>query len=122
MLRLHVIQASTAFWPGYTERLEIHGTKGTAIISWSAADKNLGPKPITLSYSDTGKGMWTPIAANLTNSGRYMWQMPSSVSGRFLVRVEATDLAGNTGSAQSEPVLIDLSQPSISILNVECGK
>jgi predicted dehydrogenase len=28
-----VIQASTAFWPGYTERLEIHGTKGTAIIS-----------------------------------------------------------------------------------------
>ena len=28
-----VIQASTAFWPGYTERIEIHGTKGTAIIS-----------------------------------------------------------------------------------------
>ena len=25
-----VIQASTAFWPGYTERLEVHGTKGTA--------------------------------------------------------------------------------------------
>jgi predicted dehydrogenase len=28
-----VIQASTAFWPGYTERTEFHGTKGTAIIS-----------------------------------------------------------------------------------------
>ena len=28
-----VIQASTAFWPGYTERLEIHGAKGTAVIS-----------------------------------------------------------------------------------------
>ena len=28
-----VIQASTAFWPGYTERIEIHGTKGTAIIT-----------------------------------------------------------------------------------------
>lgn len=28
-----VIQASTAFWPGYSERLEIHGTKGTAIIT-----------------------------------------------------------------------------------------
>lgn len=28
-----VIQASTAFWPGYTERVEIHGTKGTAVIS-----------------------------------------------------------------------------------------
>jgi UDP-N-acetyl-2-amino-2-deoxyglucuronate dehydrogenase len=28
-----VIQASTAIWPGYPERLEIHGTKGTAIIT-----------------------------------------------------------------------------------------
>jgi UDP-N-acetyl-2-amino-2-deoxyglucuronate dehydrogenase len=28
-----VIQASTAMWPGYTERIEIHGTKGTAVIS-----------------------------------------------------------------------------------------
>jgi len=28
-----VIQASTAFWPGYTERTEFHGTKGTAVIS-----------------------------------------------------------------------------------------
>ena len=28
-----VIQASTAMWPGYTERIEIHGTKGTAVIA-----------------------------------------------------------------------------------------
>jgi predicted dehydrogenase len=28
-----VIQASTAIWPGYTERIEIHGIKGSAIIS-----------------------------------------------------------------------------------------
>jgi len=28
-----VIQASTALWPGYPERLEIHGTKGTAIVT-----------------------------------------------------------------------------------------
>jgi UDP-N-acetyl-2-amino-2-deoxyglucuronate dehydrogenase len=28
-----VIQASTAMWPGYTERIELHGTKGTAVIS-----------------------------------------------------------------------------------------
>ncbi len=30
---LGVIQASTSFWPGYPERIEIHGTKGTAIIT-----------------------------------------------------------------------------------------
>lgn len=28
-----VIQASTAFLPGYSERLELHGTKGTAIVT-----------------------------------------------------------------------------------------
>jgi UDP-N-acetyl-2-amino-2-deoxyglucuronate dehydrogenase len=28
-----VVQASTAFWPGYSERIELHGTNGTAIIS-----------------------------------------------------------------------------------------
>jgi UDP-N-acetyl-2-amino-2-deoxyglucuronate dehydrogenase len=28
-----VIQAGTVFWPGYNERLEFHGTKGTAVIS-----------------------------------------------------------------------------------------
>ena len=27
------IQASTAFWPGYPERIEIHGTNGTAIVT-----------------------------------------------------------------------------------------
>ncbi len=28
-----VVQASTAIWPGYPERLEIHGIKGTAVIT-----------------------------------------------------------------------------------------
>ena len=28
-----VIQAATALWPGYSERIELHGTKGTAIIT-----------------------------------------------------------------------------------------
>jgi predicted dehydrogenase len=30
---LGVIQASTSLWPGYPERVEIHGTKGTAILT-----------------------------------------------------------------------------------------
>jgi len=28
-----VVQGSTAFWPGYPERTEFHGTKGTAILT-----------------------------------------------------------------------------------------
>ena len=48
-----VIQASTAFWPGYTERTEFHGTKGTAIISgdklttWDVENDSGEPAPVS---------------------------------------------------------------------------
>jgi UDP-N-acetyl-2-amino-2-deoxyglucuronate dehydrogenase len=48
-----VIQASTSFWPGYPERLEIHGTKGTAIITgdklttWDVLDDFGEPPPLS---------------------------------------------------------------------------
>lgn len=47
-----VIQAATAFWPGYSERLEIHGTKGTAVITgdklttWDVQDDQGDPAPV----------------------------------------------------------------------------
>jgi len=47
-----VIQASTAFWPGYTERVEIHGTKGTAVLAgdqlkvWDVQDYAGEPPPL----------------------------------------------------------------------------
>jgi hypothetical protein len=89
-------------------------------ISWSASDKNLGRQPITLSYSEKAEGIWTPIATNLENTGRYVWPMPSDVPFRIFIRVEAADRAGNVGSAQSpNPILVDLSKPKVNILNVE---
>ncbi|MGO8718939.1 MAG: Gfo/Idh/MocA family protein [Acidobacteriaceae bacterium] len=47
-----VIQASTALWPGYPERIEIHGTKGTAIVTgdkltgWDVQDDTGDPAPV----------------------------------------------------------------------------
>ncbi|MHB1673304.1 MAG: Gfo/Idh/MocA family protein [Acidobacteriaceae bacterium] len=47
-----VIQASTALWPGYPERIEIHGTQGTAIVTgdkltrWDVQEDTGGPAPI----------------------------------------------------------------------------
>lgn len=47
-----VIQAATAFWPGFPERLEFHGTKGSAIITgdrlttWSVQDDGGEPAPV----------------------------------------------------------------------------
>jgi len=45
-----VIQAATAFRPGYPERIELHGTKGSAIVTgdtltaWDVED-DTGPAP-----------------------------------------------------------------------------
>src|SRR5271165_4833802 len=48
-----VFQASTAFWPGYTERIELHGTKGSAIVSgdrltaWDVENDSGEPAPLS---------------------------------------------------------------------------
>ncbi len=64
-----VIQASTAFWPGYTERVEIHGTKGTAIISgdklttWDVEGESDDQAPIE---RDVKSGASDPMAISLS--------------------------------------------------------
>jgi hypothetical protein len=98
---------------------------GFLTITWKATDKNLGREPITLSYAekplgDKPQGPWTPIASNVENTGRYRWQIPPGPLYRFLVRVEATDLAGNVGSLEAaQPVIVDLKQPKGFILGVQ---
>jgi hypothetical protein len=94
----------------------------TVTVNWKASDKNLGHKPISLSYSEKDTGPWINIATGMENTGQYTWQLPPNSPGRLYMRVEATDLAGNLGSAQtSKPVVIDMSQPSVAILAVEPG-
>lgn len=62
------IQASTAFWPGYSERLEIHGTKGTAVITgdklttWDVQDDEGEPAPVA---RDVASGASDPMAISL---------------------------------------------------------
>lgn len=64
-----VIQASTAMWPGYTERLEIHGTAGTAIVSgdklttWDVQNDGGEPAPLA---KEVASGASDPMAISLT--------------------------------------------------------
>jgi len=63
-----VIQASTAFRPGYTERIEIHGTKGTAIVSgdtltaWDVENDAGEPAPVE---KEVMSGASDPMAISL---------------------------------------------------------
>jgi UDP-N-acetyl-2-amino-2-deoxyglucuronate dehydrogenase len=63
-----VIQASTAFWPGYTERTEFHGTRGTAVISgdklttWDVENDSGEPAPVE---TNVASGSSDPMAISL---------------------------------------------------------
>src|SRR6202011_4460499 len=63
-----VVQASTAFWPGYTERTEFHGTKGTAIISgdkpttWDVENDSGEPAPVS---KEVASGSSDPMAISV---------------------------------------------------------
>lgn len=64
-----VIQASTAFWPGYPERIEFHGTRGTAIITgdklttWDVENDSGEPAPVE---KEAMSGASDPMAIPLT--------------------------------------------------------
>lgn len=63
-----VIQASTAIWPGYPERLELHGTRGTAVIAgdqlvaWDVRDDSGPPPPLA---TKAASGASDPMAISL---------------------------------------------------------
>lgn len=63
-----VIQAATAFWPGYPERVEIHGTKGTAVVTgdklttWDVENDSGEPPPLaTQAMSGASDPMAIPV-------------------------------------------------------------
>lgn len=64
-----VIQASTAIWPGYSERIELHSTKGTCVFTgdklttWDVRDDEGEPAPVE---KEVMSGSSDPMAIPLT--------------------------------------------------------
>jgi len=80
-----VVQASTAFWPGYSERVEIHGTKGTAIVTgdkltaWDVRDDGGEAAPVA---SQLKTGASDPMAISLEPFGRQFLDFGNAVGQR----------------------------------------
>lgn len=88
-------------------------------LGWRASDKNLSRQPISLYYAEKEDGPWKVVAANLENTGKFVWQAPPGLA-RTHFKVEAADLAGNVGQATSgKPVLLETAMPTVSITNVD---
>jgi len=91
---------------------------GTITISWNAYDNLDGSLSTTLSYShDTGT-TWQQIQHVSGSTKDYLWNATSLSDGtNYLIRVEATDNAGNEGSDRSDyPFTIDNTPPHTSHL------
>ncbi len=95
--------------------------QGNLSVTWTAADKYLGPNPVNISYAKTPEGPWVVAVPNLPNTGRYVWRMPGEgLPYQFFIRVEASDLAGNIGSAETTgAVKVDLSTPKARVTGVD---
>ena len=79
-----VIQAATAFWPGYAERVELHGTRGTAVISgdkltaWDVENDSGEPAPVT---REVASGASDPMAISLTPFERQFLDFGDAIAG-----------------------------------------
>jgi hypothetical protein len=92
---------------------------GMLDIRWQATDKNLGAEPVNLYYRARADGAWQPIARGLKNDGVYRWAFPRDAAAHFLVKLEVTDLAGNTARVETpNPVVLDTSEPRATVVGV----
>lgn len=92
---------------------------GALEIRWTAHDKNLGATPVNLYYATHKGEKWLPIARHLRNEGFYRWLLPQDIGGRFYLRLEVVDRAGNVTHCDSEtPVVLDLSEPQITVVGI----
>ena len=80
-----VVQAATALWPGYSERVEVHGTKGSAIITgdqlttWDVQDDSGDPPPLA---SAVASGASNPMAISVESFERQFADFADAIRTR----------------------------------------
>ncbi len=82
--------------------------KGTFPVQWTATDRGLGlaPNPISIYFSSDNGSTYTLSAQSLANTGTYYWTVPNIASNQAKIKVTAVDLAGNVGTAESNPFIV----------------
>jgi hypothetical protein len=93
---------------------------GRVVVSYSASDKFLRARPITISSSDSPTGPWTPLERDLESTGSYVLDTRAvKMPYQFYLKVDAVDEAGNVGSAvTAQPVKIDVKVPRATTIKV----
>jgi len=74
---------------------------GALVIRYASRDPLMTPKSVRLLYSPNADGPWATIADAIDNQGEHRWTPDRNVPAKVFIRAEATDTAGNVGSATS---------------------
>ena len=80
-----VIQAATAFQPGYPERMEFHGTRGSAIVTgdrltaWDVRDDEGPPAPVSTAVAS---GASDPMAISVESFERQFRDFGEAIAQR----------------------------------------
>ena len=89
-----VLQASTALWPGYPERIELHGTRGTAVLTgdrlttWDVRDDEGEPPPVAV---DVASGAADPMAIGIEAFERQFLDFGAAIASGRAPRVTGED-------------------------------
>jgi hypothetical protein len=83
---------------------------GALIVRYASRDPLMTPKSVRLLYSPNADGPWATIADGVDSQGEHRWTPDRNVPAKVFIRVEATDAAGNVGSATT-PDAISVAAP-----------
>jgi hypothetical protein len=104
-------------------RVGLGQSAGKVLITWTATDPHLAPKPVVLSYrTDTPDSPWQPITGRIDNTGRYIWTVPPNTPPRMHLRIDVVDTLGNRGYAETTdtgPVIVDRARPKGRIIGLD---
>jgi hypothetical protein len=104
---------------GRITAIEVSDEGAELVVTWEVGDDALDVTPVSLEFSESRRGPWTPIAAGLENSGSYTWQIEKRVPPVIYVRMQVGDEAGNVEIFNwDQPVSIDRSRPQGRIRDV----
>ncbi|HLW64316.1 MAG TPA: hypothetical protein VKS79_03285 [Gemmataceae bacterium] len=93
---------------------------GKVMFRWSATDKNFGPEPISLYYSESRDGPWKVIIDAHANRGEYVWYFPKDAPLRVYFQIKAIDRAGNKSVCKTDqPLVLDPAEPRAIVTGIE---